>query len=621
MAWGTERYERRQFELAEEQRIDTLKAQFLTNLRQSGEAVAEAVQGVAEAEATLRMAMDLSRPKGDPSMYANDARGLANIYHLDFLDLVAGDGSIISSTRWPLAPGAGEEWVRAEKAWNRQPAFLSRVQLPERTEVAQMAVRIVQVGEHNFYIVGGRRFDRAILETLALPQGTRALLYSNVADGFSPAALSAGDGPAREAELFAGIIGSALQGRAGQPQLIRSLAQDGSGEAFTALSLAGRSGEIVAVLLVGSSRSGLDALVTYIRSLAALAVAGGILLGLLLSWWAGARISKPLREMAEATKQIESGKLHLGLSALEPRSGNEAGQLAAAFRNTIVQLGRHQERMMQSERAAARREMARRLTREIKESLFPLQMATEDLLCAREETSERFDEIFFECTATLQAELERLKNIASRFGEFSRMPAPRLAPVSVNETVRAAMQNIQTQLHWPERPPVTPEVYAGEADSVIMADPDLLRIGLENLLLHCIEAMPTGGSLVIRTKEEQGTARLEITAAGAKLEREEAARLFVPRTSTLTGGNGLGLATAQAIVADHGGRISAEPLASGGVLLRVEFSAVPAGVKPVGAREQLAAARLPAGKAALPGRREQAEPQAREAVAAARLFT
>ena len=42
------------------------------------------------------------RPKADPSLYANDARGLANIYHLDFLELVAGDGTLISSAQSPL---------------------------------------------------------------------------------------------------------------------------------------------------------------------------------------------------------------------------------------------------------------------------------------------------------------------------------------------------------------------------------------------------------------------------------------------------------------------------------------------------------------------------------------
>jgi two-component system nitrogen regulation sensor histidine kinase NtrY len=260
-----------------------------------------------------------------------------------------------------------------------------------------------------------------------------------------------------------------------------------------------------------------------------------------------------------------------------------------------VQLGRNQERTLQAERAAARREMARRLTREMKESLFPLQMATEDLLCAREETSERFDEIFFECTATFRAELERLKNVASRFGEFARMPAPRIAPVSVNETVRAAMQGISSRWHSPERPPVTPETYLHESDCVIMADPDLLRIALENILLHCIEAMPSGGALVIRSNEDKGTACVEISAASAKLEGDEAARFFVPQSSILSSGNGLGLATAQAIVSDHGGRLSGVAQSNGGVSLRIEFSAGPAGVNPVAASRKAKPRRLTAG--------------------------
>jgi hypothetical protein len=124
----------------------------------------------------------------------------------------------------------------------------------------------------------------------------------------------------------------------------------------------------------------------------------------------------------------------------------------------------------------------------------------------------------------------------------------------------------------------------------------------------------------VRTKEDETTARIEFSAVGATLDRDELSRLFVPQSSTLTGGNGLGLATAQAIIADHGGRISAETLAGGGVMLRMEFSAVPAGVKPVTAAKKAARPRLTAGKAVLPVHTGEHESAVREAVTP-RLFS
>jgi len=407
VAWGTEQYARRQFQEADRQRSETLVAQFRRELAQRGDEVVRAVQSVADAEATLRMALELSQPQADPSLYSNDARGLATIYHLDFLELAGGDGTLISSAHWPARSGYRNDWVAAESNWNQQGAFLSRVPLPDNVELGLLAVRALRVGDRNMYVIGGWRFDREFLRRLALPGGMRALLYASLEPAFVPTALTGPEGPVAQAERFAPMIESLKRGEGSQPRTIQWSEQATSVETFVAVPLPGRGNELLGVLLVGSSQRDLLALVNYIRSLALLAASAGVLFGLALSWWVSARVSRPLARLTEAAREVQSGKWDGRPGWLELRSRNEAGRLAGAFNDMVGHLARESERLVQTERATARREMARRLTREIKESLFPLQMAAEDLVRAREETSERFDEIFFECTAALRAELER----------------------------------------------------------------------------------------------------------------------------------------------------------------------------------------------------------------------
>jgi len=578
VAWGAEQYARRQFQQADRQRSDTLVAQFRRELTQHGDEVARAVQSVADAEATLRMALELSQPQADPSLYSNDARGLANIYHLDFLELAAGDGTLISSAHWPARSGYRNDWVAAESDWNRQSAFLGRVPLPDNVELGLLAVRAVRVGDRNMYVIGGRRFDREFLRTLALPDGMRALLYASLEPAFVPAALTGPEGPVAEAERFAPMIESLKRGEDPQPQTIQWSQQATSAETFVAVPLPGRADELLGVLLVGSSQQDLLALVNYIRSLALMAAGAGVLFGLALSWWVSARVSRPLARLTEAAREVQSGKWDDRPGWPEMRSRNEAGRLAGAFKDMIGHLARERERLLQRERAFARREMAGRLTREVKESLFPLQMAAEDMVRARGETSERFDEIFFECTAALHAELERLKGVAARFSEFAKMPPPRPAPVNVNDVVRAAMKSVEPQFSADGRPPATPEIYLREPEPVIVADPGLLRVALENLLLHSLDAMPAGGTLTVRTMEKDGAVRIEISSTGAALGPEECSRLFMPSVANPQGASGLGLATAQAVVSDHGGRISAESAPGAGTTFRLEFPAAPVGV-------------------------------------------
>ena len=117
-------YTRRAFEEFDRQRTDALVAQFRREYAQRGEEIAHRMQGIADAEATLRMAMDLNRPQADASQYYNDAQGIAQSQQLDFLDIVADDGTLISSAEWPARFGYKNDWVTAEPDWNSKGAFL-----------------------------------------------------------------------------------------------------------------------------------------------------------------------------------------------------------------------------------------------------------------------------------------------------------------------------------------------------------------------------------------------------------------------------------------------------------------------------------------------------------------
>src|SRR5437879_13326303 len=94
------------------------------------------------------------------------------------------------------------------------------------------------------------------------------------------------------------------------------------------------------------------------------------------------------------------------------------------------------ERLVQTERVAAWRELARRLAHELKNPLFPLQLTVENLLRARQQSPQAFEEMFQESTATLLAEIANLKTIIGRFSEFSKMPQPQLQEVNPNEIMQ-----------------------------------------------------------------------------------------------------------------------------------------------------------------------------------------
>src|SRR6202040_2547732 len=299
VAWGVSVYSRRAFEEFDRQRTDALVAQFRREYAQSGEEIAHRVQSIADSEATLRMAMDLNRPQADASQYYNDAHGIAQSQQLDFMDIVADDGTLISSSEWPARFGYKIDWVSGEPDWNSKGAFLGRVEMPDAVDLGLLAVRSVRVGDKRLFLIGGQRLDQKFLGTLVLPEGMRTLLYRNLEPGFVPAELTDPHGPASQSELFSPMIADVQKNRRELQRTISSgVAPHTKSETFNAIPLVGRDSDLLGVLLVGSSRQNLIEMLTFIRALALLVGGGVILLGLILGWWISARVTRPIEELA-----------------------------------------------------------------------------------------------------------------------------------------------------------------------------------------------------------------------------------------------------------------------------------------------------------------------------------
>jgi nitrogen fixation/metabolism regulation signal transduction histidine kinase len=225
--------------------------------------------------------------------------------------------------------------------------------------------------------------------------------------------------------------------------------------------------------------------------------------------------------------------------------------------------------LIQAERVAAWRDVARRLAHELKNPLFPLQITVENLQRARELDAAQFDEIFLESTGTLRAELESLKAIVARFADFAKMPAPEFESVDLNEIARAVVRLFEPQFSTVGRPQIATEFSLDERLPRVDADPLLLHKVLENLIANAIDAMPSGGVLAVRTRRKDENAELEISDTGAGLTSDERARLFTPYSTTKQHGTGLGLAIVQAVVTDHGGTVEVDSAPGTGTTFRI----------------------------------------------------
>jgi signal transduction histidine kinase len=121
------------------------------------------------------------------------------------------------------------------------------------------------------------------------------------------------------------------------------------------------------------------------------------------------------------------------------------------------------------------------------------------------------------------------------------------------------------------KPAIAAEYALTEPLPEIDADAVLLHRAFQNLVLNAVDAMPTGGTLTLRTFDRGSNIAIEITDSGAGLTAEECARLFTPYYTTKQQGTGLGLAIVQSIVSDHHGTISVSSEEGHGTTFRMEL--------------------------------------------------
>jgi signal transduction histidine kinase len=568
VAYGVTYYTQKSFEETDAQRTNALVAQFEKEFAQRGEVVVQQVENVTNADVTLRMVLDLARPNADASLYLHDANGAAQSHGLDFVEFVNSDGALISSAQYPARVGYRNDWVTYTKNWDGTSAFLKREELPESVALSLTAVRTQTVGEKSVYVIGGRRLDQNFLASLVLPAGMRAILYRNLEPSFIATALTDANGAVPQGEAFQSLIEQVQKQPQPMVKTVNWTSDPANAETFHAKPLLGRNNELLGVLLLGSSRKELVSLKQQIWKISAAVSLAALLIGLLVSWWISRRITRPVEELANGAREVASGRWD---THIDVKGSDEIGQLAAAFNEMTGTLASQREKLVQTERVAAWRELARRLAHELRNPLFPLQITVENLQRARQLGPDQFQEVFSEATATLKAELANLNSIVGRFSDFSKMPVPEFAKLNVNEALRNAVRLFEPQFNAVGKPHIAAEYFLGENLPEIEADADLLHRAFQNLVLNAMDAMPAGGTLTLRTSDAGETVRMEVADTGKGLTPEECERLFTPYYTTKQLGTGLGLAIVQSVVSDHHGSISVSSEEAHGAKFRIEL--------------------------------------------------
>lgn len=227
--------------------------------------------------------------------------------------------------------------------------------------------------------------------------------------------------------------------------------------------------------------------------------------------------------------------------------------------------------LTQAARAHQLGEMAAGLAHEINQPLAAV-MYTLSGAVRRARGGELNNAQMVEVLQTAIAQTHRAAEIVTRMRGMVAREAPQPVPVCLNAVARemldlARLGGSEPAIHLTEElaPSLPP----------VLGDRVQLEQVIFNLLTNALHAArqtaQRDGRILVRTACDGEAVEVSVWDNGPGLQPESRQRMFDPFFSTKRQGLGLGLAICQTIVEDHGGRIWAEPVAGGGLQLRLRL--------------------------------------------------
>lgn len=235
----------------------------------------------------------------------------------------------------------------------------------------------------------------------------------------------------------------------------------------------------------------------------------------------------------------------LTLTTIVDEEGNESG---------IVVVFEDLTELQKAERAAAWREVARRMAHEIKNPLTPVQLSAQRLQRKYGDKLGEDGSVFKECTQTIIDQVEVLKNLVNEFSRYARMPVTTLAPNDLNAVVAEAV-NLFVDAHKD----ILFEFSPDEKLPRFHMDAEQINRVMINLLDNAVASLhKQDGHIAVLVRYDENHKKVKVAVAddGAGVPASYKRKVFEPYFSTKKSGTGLGLAIVSSIISDHKGQVS-----------------------------------------------------------------
>jgi len=273
------------------------------------------------------------------------------------------------------------------------------------------------------------------------------------------------------------------------------------------------------------------------------------IIGIWLTLWLSRSLTYPLAMLQTKFKKVGYGKSN---ERIIYNRNDEIGDLVKQYNHMLDELAISANKLAESERESAWREMAKQIAHEIKNPLTPMKLSLQHLQKAYSEKSPGWEDLIDKVSKTIIEQIDSLSIISSEFSAFARMPQPSTGKVNIIERISSLIP-LYSQITN-----ISIKFNSNDEDEVwVKGDKEHIIRMFNNLIKNSIQAIPKDreGIINIEVKAYPQIVIIKISDNGTGIPDSIKDKLYMPNFTTKSSGMGLGLAIVKRIIESMNGEI------------------------------------------------------------------
>ncbi len=274
-----------------------------------------------------------------------------------------------------------------------------------------------------------------------------------------------------------------------------------------------------------------------------------ILFAVVIGIFISRQLTRPLVIIQEKIKSMDIKKK---AEKIIYTKNDELGGLIREYNRKVDELSESANKLAQSEREMAWREMAKQIAHEIKNPLTPMKLSVQYLERAYDLKDENWEKTYRKVNKTLIEQIDILSGIASEFSNFAKMPTSKKEIINLPDLINTSVQLFKTTEN------VEINISADiKSSGDINADKEQMLRVFNNLIKNSIQAIPDGklGIIEISLVELEKSYIVKVIDNGCGIPEAMRPKIFQPNFTTKSAGMGLGLSMVKSMLISNNATI------------------------------------------------------------------